>query len=129
MLMASHSLSYKGGLPMKVRGIGPNGPDVWVQPEGSDEMIPADWRRLEGFSFKTHLRLGQVKGLDDPPERELVEMLNEKLAKLRLILHEAEARFDPEHAEPEQAALERTALDTREGHAGGEGSDRRPSTS
>lgn len=109
-LMMSYSFSYKGPLGMKVKGIGPNGPDVWVHEPGSEEWVPADWRRLEGFEFEIPMRFGPVAGLPDPPERELREMLGEKIAKLRLVLHEAEARFDPENADTEQATKEEKAL-------------------
>lgn len=56
------------------------------------------------------LRFGPVANLPEPPERELREMLAEKIAKLRLLVHEAEARFNPESADAEQARKEEEAL-------------------
>jgi hypothetical protein len=109
-LMASYRFEYTGPLHFELRGIGPDGPDVWVSEGGESELVPADWRRLEGLKFDIPLRLGPVEGLPTPPERELREMLREKIAKLRLVLHEAEARFDPDNAETGQAAEEERAL-------------------
>jgi hypothetical protein len=109
-LMMSFQMTYSGPLGMKMTRIGPDGPEIWVRHEGASEWVPADWRRLDGFEFDIPLRLAQVEGLPAPPERELREMLREKIWKLRLILHEAEARFDPTNADTTQAQADERAL-------------------
>jgi hypothetical protein len=106
-LMMSFSVKYTGPLHMELRGVGPNGPDIWVGEPG--RMVPADWRKLEGLEFDVPLRLGHVDGLPEPPDRELRSMLEEKILHLRLILHEAERRFDPECADEEQATADQVA--------------------
>jgi hypothetical protein len=93
-LMFNHAFEYSGGLHMEVRGIGPEGPDIWVgDPEG--ELVPADWRKLDGFKFETNLRFAHVPGLPEPPEKEVKLLLGQKMGRLRGILLDAEERFDP----------------------------------
>jgi hypothetical protein len=105
-LLMSFRVQYNGPLAIKLKGVGPGGPDVWVIEEGASEWVPADWRRLDGFKFEIPVRLARIGGLPEPPDRDLREMLKEKIETLRLIIHEAEARFDPENADPKQAAEE-----------------------
>jgi hypothetical protein len=58
---------------MKVKGIGPDGPEVWVRHEGSEEWVPADWRRLDGFEFEVPLRFGSVAGLPQRPSESFAQ--------------------------------------------------------
>jgi hypothetical protein len=105
-LLASYHVSYARPFQWEMRGIGPDGPDLWIRSPDSDEYVPADWRRLDGFVFRVPMRFAAIDGLPDPPERELQQVLAEALRKLRLILHEAGARFDAENANAEQAEAE-----------------------
>jgi hypothetical protein len=105
-LLASYYVSYAGPFQWEMRGIGPDGPDLRLRSPDSDEYVPADWRRLDGFVFRVPMRFAPVDGLPDPPDRELQQVLAEALGKLRLILHEAEAHFDAENADAEQAEAE-----------------------
>jgi hypothetical protein len=66
--------------------VGPGGPDVWVIEEGASEWVPADWRRLDGFKFEIPVRLARIDGLPEPPDRDLREMLKEKIETLRLVM-------------------------------------------
>jgi hypothetical protein len=100
-LMHRYELSYNGGLPIEVRGIGPDGPDVWIRGTDKTESVPVDWRKLEGFVFRVPFRFGPVDGLPPPPDRELRMLLGEKIAWLRLLVLEAERRFDPDQVDEE----------------------------
>jgi hypothetical protein len=110
-LMHAYEFSYSGGLGIEVRGVGPDGPDVWIpNAENPDQMVPVDWRKLEGLEFNVPLRFGRVEGLPDPPDREVRELLEEKIGRLRLMALDAEERFDPEAFDAEEAAKQRTML-------------------
>jgi hypothetical protein len=110
-LMASHSFSYDGSLGISIRGFGPNGPDVWIaNPEVPDEEIPIDWRKLDGFKFEVPLRFAKTEDLPNPPDREVKELLKEKLGRFRLLILEAEERFDPEHFDVQEATEQRKHL-------------------
>ena len=103
-LMHSYQLSYDGPEGIEIRGVGPGGPDVRIRRGEGEESIPVDWRKLEGFVFRVPFRFGPVQGLPDPPERELRELLLEKITWLRLTTLEAERQFDPERIDEEAAA-------------------------
>ena len=105
-LLASYQVSYAGPFQWEIRGIGPDGPDLWIRSPDSDEFVPADWRRLDGFVFRAPMRFAPIDGLPDPPQRELQQVLAEAIRKLRLILHEADARFDAENSNADQAEAE-----------------------
>jgi hypothetical protein len=92
---------------LEVRGIGPNGPDVWVPNPAAEEgdMIPVDWRRVEGFRYEVDLRIAPVKDLPDPPNRELKQMLADKITVLDAIVQEADERFPGEEGDPTLDAL------------------------
>jgi hypothetical protein len=93
-----------GGLPgLEIRGIGPQGPDVWALDPAApdtDVKVPVDWRRVPGFEFDVKLRLAAVPGLPEPPERELKEMLADKIRVLEKVHLDAVERFDPDHWDP-----------------------------
>ena len=95
-LMGSYEVRGTGWLPgMEMRGIGPNGPELWApDPQDPEKEVPIDWRRLDDFEFITHLRLGQIAGLPAPPEKELKALLHEKIGLLESVLREADGRFD-----------------------------------
>jgi hypothetical protein len=102
-LLHRYELSYDGGLPIEIHAIGPDGPDVRIRSEDGADSVPVDWRKLDGFVFRVPFRLGTVEGLPDPPDRELGELLLEKIAWLRLLVLEAERRFDPNQGDEEAA--------------------------
>jgi hypothetical protein len=107
-LQHAYGVNYSGGLPISVHGIGPDGPDVRIpNPNNPDERVPVDWRKLEGFEFNIPLRFAAIDGLPDPPEREAKELLEEKIARLRLSILDAEERFDAGSFDPEEAAKQR----------------------
>jgi hypothetical protein len=103
-ILASHGLEMTGTPPgIEVRGIGPNGPDVWApNPAGAEgDMIPVDWRKLPGFTYEVDLRIAPHADLPNPPERELKAMLAEKIQVLDAIVHEADELFADEEWDPE----------------------------
>jgi hypothetical protein len=103
-LMASHRFTYEGDLGISVRGFGPDGPDVWITSrEGRKEEIPVDWRKLDGFEFEVPLRFAKTEGLPSPPDREVKELLQEKLGRFRVLILEAEERFDADHFNVQEA--------------------------
>lgn len=100
-----------GELPISVHGIGPDGPDVRIpNPDNPDERVLVDWRKLEGFEFNMPLRFVAIDGLPDPPEREAKELLEERIARLRLLILDAEERFDAACFDPDEAAEQRRML-------------------
>ncbi len=110
-LMASHRFTYDGDLGISVRGFGPDGPDVWITGrEGRKEEIPVDWRKLDGFEFDVPLRFAGTEGLPSPPNREVKELLQEKLGRFRLLILEAEERFDASHFNLQEATGQRRLL-------------------
>src|SRR2546421_9384 len=66
--------------------------------------------QLDGFKFDVPLRFGPLDELPDPPQREVKELLQEKIARLRLLVLDAEERFDPNTFDPEEAASQRKLL-------------------
>lgn len=110
-LMHAYECRYAGGLPIEIRGVGPDGPDVWIPHPGSGgERVPVDWRKLEGFEFNVPLRFGPLEGLPEPPEREVLGLLQEKIGRLRLLVLDAEERFDPDAFDPQEASNQRLLL-------------------
>jgi hypothetical protein len=107
-LLHAVGFKYDGELGISVHGFGPDGPDVRIQnPDNPDEPIPVDWRKLEGFEFEVPLRFAAVEGLPKAPEREVKELLGEKIALLRLLILDAEERFDPDAFDAKEAAQQR----------------------
>jgi hypothetical protein len=109
-LMHAYELRYTGGLPIEIRHVGPSGPDIWIRSGGRDEEVPVDWRKLEGLYFNVPLRFGPLDDLPKPPDREVKELLQEKIGRLRLLLLDAEERFDSEAFDSEEAAKQRAIL-------------------
>jgi hypothetical protein len=68
-----------------------------------------DWRKLEGLEFNVPLRFGPFEGIPDPPDREVKELLEEKIGRLRLLVLDAEERFDPDSFDAEEAAVDARA--------------------
>ena len=85
---------------LEVRGIGPNGPDVWVPAGDRGEMVPVDWRRVEGFRYDVDLRIAPMANLPAPPEHELKQMLADKITVLDAMVQEADERFPGEEWDP-----------------------------
>ena len=109
-LMHSHRFEYTGGLPIEVRAIGPDGPDMWLRSEKEEENVPVDWRNLEGFKFQTFFRFAPIGELPNPPEREVKEMLIEKTARFRLLILDAEELFDADDFDDAEASKQREEL-------------------
>ncbi len=112
-LRLKHSLGfrYDGELGISVHGFDTDGPDVRIHnPDTPDDPVPVDWRKLKGFEYLVDLRFAPVDGLPEPPDREVKELLREKLAVLRLIVLDAEERFAPEDFDPKEAAGQRKQL-------------------
>jgi hypothetical protein len=110
-VMHAYGFKYDGPLGISVHGFGPDGPDVRVRDPGNpEEEIPVDWRKLEGFEFEIPLRLGALDGLPEPPEKEAKALLMEKIGLLRLLVLDAEEKFDPACFDPEEAGEQRRIL-------------------
>jgi hypothetical protein len=107
-ILASHGFEMTDTPPrLQVRGFGPNGPELWAPNPAGDEgdLIPVDWRRLEGFRYSVDIRIAPATGLPAPPDRELKQMLAEKIEVLDAIVQEAGERFPGEEYDPAFDAL------------------------
>jgi hypothetical protein len=111
-ILASHGFEMTNTPPgLEVRGMGPDGPDVWIpSPAGEGDMVPVDWRRLKGFRYNVDLSIAPQPGLPTPPARELKRMLADKIEVLDAIVREADERFPGEDWDDWDPELE-AALD------------------
>jgi hypothetical protein len=108
LILGSHGFEMTDTPPgIEVRRIGPDGPEVWApNPAGAEgDMIPVDWRKLPGFKYDVDLRIAPRADLPPPPDRELKQMLADKIEVLEAIVWEADELFPGEEGDPELESL------------------------
>ena len=100
-VMWSGTITMDGDSPLGARlhGMTEDGPVVSVPDEtAEDGRRFVAWREVPGVNFRRVMKLAHVSGLPPPPERDLREVLSDKVDTFHYLLSNAERHFDRDNA-------------------------------